>query len=136
SKLQPYIDALIKCGEDSDEGEIIDMGEVELCNCHDSLTEKADAKVESKLTKDLLEITTMYYMLRGREQGTQITVKGIENIATLFKHFNVDIADTSNLLFNLTEALAVYGREHGFEDAADYKPLFESLDMPFTLKRI
>lgn len=126
-----YVDALKEYDDDFREDEIIETEDVELENSYDFLTEKVMAIVDCKVDKNSLELTTIYYNLAGRQFGARISVSGRENVAKLLKYFNVSTSDLPNLLDNLIEALADYGNEHGFEDAADFKPLLQELGIPF-----
>lgn len=134
--LAPYLKALAEIGDDSYEAELLEVEWVELENSHDLSTEKVKAVIEAKVTKDNLELTTIYLDAVNRTFGSQITIKGAENIAKLMRYFKVDLADKPNLIDNFFEALADYGCERGFNDASDYKPLLENLGIPFTEKML
>ncbi|MCM1140731.1 MAG: hypothetical protein NC453_19345 [Muribaculum sp.] len=130
--LAPYLKALAEIGDDSYEAELLEVERVELENSHDFSTEKVKSIIEAKATKDGLELTTIYLDAVNRTFGSQITVKGAENVARLLRYFKVDLADIPNLMDNFFEALGDYGCEHGFIDASDYKHLLVELDIPFN----
>lgn len=135
-RLAPYLNALAEIGDGTYEAELLEVERVELANSHDFSTEKVKAIIEAKATKDSLELTTIYLDAVNRTFGSQITIKGADGVARLMKHFKVNLADKPNLFDNFFEALTDYGCEHGVNDASDYKPLLEELDIPFAEKML
>ncbi len=126
--LGQYIEALKIYNGEEYEDEILVTENVEL---EDG---RAKEVVECFIDSAKLILTNYFFanFAEDRIGGTQITIEGKENIATLLQFMQIDLTDKPNLLDNLGERLSDYGMEKGFEDSEDFKPLLNTLNIPFT----
>ena len=83
---------------------------------------------------DRLELIDTYQNKECPMEFGSTIVSGIESIAELIDYFDIDISNKYDLIDNLFQALSDYSSVKGFTGGADFKKLFDELEIDYEEK--